>query len=311
MHISSSDQNAQIDIVYTWVNGNAPGYQALVHKYARTDSDVNPERYRDIYSLLKYSLRSVELFAQWIGNIYIFTCRPQIPEWLNSAHPRVKIIHHDELIDNEFLPTFSCNVIESYLDKIPTQSDYILYLNDDFLFGHNTSKDDFLTNDGRIKIYGSLIGERCKYLVYDGRYNFISLGFIEHMPYLIYKPFWREMLTLKEHELLQTRKNKFRNDDDIKMDKLYHYFLLSQKREHIKVVSYFKSYKLSTFHKITNDFKKQEYLLKNIVKKQPKFICLNDDQEINPNTKVNDLVINFLENYYPAPSSFEKSHAKK
>ncbi len=58
--------NIPIDIVYTWVNGNDQNYQALYRRHAETYSDINPERYRDIYSSLKYSLRSVEQSAQWV-----------------------------------------------------------------------------------------------------------------------------------------------------------------------------------------------------------------------------------------------------
>lgn len=42
---------------------------------------------------LKYSLRSLQLYAPWIRNIYIVT-NGQIPRWLNLKHPRIRIITH-------------------------------------------------------------------------------------------------------------------------------------------------------------------------------------------------------------------------
>jgi hypothetical protein len=62
-----------IDIVYTWVNGEDLDYCELCREYADRPQDLNPERYRDVYSMLKYSLRSVDLFLPWIRNVYIVT----------------------------------------------------------------------------------------------------------------------------------------------------------------------------------------------------------------------------------------------
>ena len=295
-----------IDIVYTWVNGGDIDYQKLIKKYAKTYSDNNPERYRDIYSLLKYSLRSVEKYAHWIRDIYILTLRPQIPDWLNTSHPRIKIVHHDEIIEKQYLPTFSCNVIDSYLHKVPNDSDYLLYLNDDFLFGRECFKEDFITKDGRINIYGSLFGERLRFRIYDGRFDILSLGLIEHTPYLIYKPFWEEMLASKQDELYLTRKNKFRKAGDLSMDKLYRYYLLKNKRKNININTFLKTIKIHKFHKITNDINKQNKQLTLIKNKRPKFYCLNDDQLDNPDKNVVKIVKNFLEDYYSEPSLFEK-----
>ena len=59
-----------IDIVYTWVNGGDEEYCKLYMDYAHKPSHKNPERYRDIFSMIKYSIRSVEKYAPWIRNIY-------------------------------------------------------------------------------------------------------------------------------------------------------------------------------------------------------------------------------------------------
>ncbi len=58
-----SVSEAKIDVVYTWVDGAAPGYAELLGRYAQSGHDLNPNRYRDNLDLLKYSLRSLERYA--------------------------------------------------------------------------------------------------------------------------------------------------------------------------------------------------------------------------------------------------------
>lgn len=295
-----------IDVVYTWVNGECPQYQQLCRQYSNHKDDLNPERYRDRYSLLKYSLRSLEQYVPWINNIYLFTCRPQIPKWLNVNHPKINIVHHDQIIDREYLPTFNCNVIESYLHKIPSCSNYLLYVNDDFLFGDRTSKYDFITPEGKIKVFGTLMGEKLKFRIYEQHNDIISLGFIEHTPYLIYKPYWQEMLELYPQKVKQTRQQKFRTSCDFRMDKLYRYFLRSHHPMNSEVVPFYQLLRYHRFHKIMNHFPSQNRKLIKLQKMRPKFYCLNDDQRNNPNPRVVELVQTFLNTCYPKPSQFEQ-----
>jgi hypothetical protein len=104
-----------IDLAYAWVNRVDPDFRVLCREYTNRLQALNPERFRGTHSMLKYSLRSVDLFLPWIRNVYIVTCRPQIPPWLRVEHPRAKVIYHDEVIDSRYPPTFNCNVIESAL----------------------------------------------------------------------------------------------------------------------------------------------------------------------------------------------------
>lgn len=295
-----------IDVVYTWVNGSCSDYQKLCSQYSKNSVELNPERYRDQYHLLKYSLRSLEKYVSWINNIYIFTCRPQIPDWLDTSHPNVHIIHHDQVIDEEYLPTFNCNVIETYLHLIPSISNYFLYINDDFLFGNKTNKDDFITDGSRIKVLGTLFGEQLGFRVYEKKGDIISLGLIEHTPLLIYKPHWQAMLKQRSQEVAQTRRNRFRTDHDLRMDKLYRYFLVSHQEIEKKVVPIYDLLQYHRFHKITNNYFLQKRKLDKIKAMKPKFYCLNDDQRNHPHPDVVCLVQDFLNECYPYKSQYEK-----
>lgn len=293
----------QIDVIYTWVDWADLDYQKLCNRYAGLPDDLNPERFRDPFELLRYSLRSLEMYAPWVGDIYLFTGRPQAPDWLNLDHPKIKLRHHDEAFENpSHLPTFNCNVIESYMHRLPT-SDYLMYMNDDFLFGRSTQATDFVTSDGRVRLMGTLWGERMPFRRREK--SLLSLGLIEHTPILIYKPYWRAMLQERPVEVEETRRHRFRQDDDLKMDKLYRIFLAGQTHEEVEIVPIWELLRYHRFHKMTNNYwwQKFQFALLNWV--DPKFYCLNDDLGDNPGDKVVALIRDFLATRYPEPSSFE------
>lgn len=293
-----------VDLVYTWVDGSDANHIKKWTSYADKPGDVNPERYRDTYQLLKHSLRSVEQYLDWYRNLYILTARPQVPEWLNLSNPRVKVIHHDQFIDPEFLPTFNPNCIESFLHKIPGLAEHFLYINDDFLFSSKTNLDDFMPN-GKYRIFNTLLGENLSWRIYDGKNDIIGLGIIEHTPLFIRKEFWEKMTEMFPEKQLQTRSNKFRKPDDLMTYKLYRYYMLSKQKKKCKPILLPDLLNINTFHKITNKLDFQQKALMRLEQKKPKFFCLNDDQKDSPNQKVVELVMDFLTKQYPYKSQFE------
>ncbi len=298
--------NEKIDLVYTWVDGDDPAYNDLYNQYAQKPRDLNPERIRDVYQLLKYSLRSVEIFAPWINHIYIFTIRPQVPIWLNTKHQKITIVHHDEVFNQEDLPAFNYNVIESFIHKIPGLSNRFIYMNDDFLFGNHVKPEDFFSRDGKVLIHGTLFGENLGWRIYNKKNDVFGLGLIEHSPILIQKVWWEEMQEFKSDEIRKIKSHKFRDRKDVMMYKLYRWYCLKHQSSECKPIAIWDLLKIHTFHKLTNNFIRQKKALKKIEAKQPKFYCLNDDQGDNPNAKVVALVKDFLDRSYPEKSEFEK-----
>lgn len=299
-------ENKDIDMVYTWVNGDDPNYLKLFNQYAETPKDINPERVRDGFQTLKYSLRSVEKFAPWIRTIYIITARPQVPEWLAEDHPKVKIIHHDEIIENQYLPTFNYNTIESYMHRIHGLSEYFIYSCDDFLFGNKVELSDFISNDGRITVFGTVFGENLKFRIYEKKNDIINFGLIEHNPIFYKKSIVIELQEKHREAFHLTRQSKFRRDDNITMQKVYKQHMLSHYREISNPISVFDLMKIHTFHKVKNDLSRQKQLIKKLKEKKPKFYCINDDQRDNPNQDVVSFIRNFLEESYPEKAPFEK-----
>jgi len=303
--MSESGKNIVIDLVYTWVNGDDPDYIKVHNQYANTPKDLNPERIRDTYKMLKHSIRSAEKHLAWFRNIFIVTARPQVPVWLNIDHPRIKVIHHDEIIDEEYLPTFNPNCIESFLHKIPGLAEHFLYINDDFLFGSKTNLEDFMP-EGKYRVFNTLMGENLGWRIYDGKNDVIGLGIIEHTPLFIKKAYWKKMTELFPDKQHQTRVNKFRQPDDLMTYKLFRYYMLKYQRHISKPINIWDLLKINTFHKIMNKLSYQQKEIKKLEDKRPKFYCLNDDQRDNPNPKVIELVKDFLTRNYPEKSQFEK-----
>lgn len=303
--MKDSNKDLPIDLVYTWVDGDDPEYLKIYNEYAETPKDINPERTRDTYDMLKYSLRSVEKYLPWIRTIYIVTARPQIPDWLEANHPKVKIIHHDQIIDEQYLPTFNYNTIESYLHKIPNLSDYFLYSCDDFLFGSEVHLSDFMDEDGKITVFGTLFGENLKFRIYESKLDIVSLGLVEHNPIFFKKSYIEELQVHYKDLFHKTRLAKFRRADNVTMQKVYKQWVLSNHRQLANPIKVTELRKIHTFHKITNDLKKQQKQMQRLQEKAPKFYCLNDDQRDNPNPEVVELVLGYLNRNYPDKSEFE------
>lgn len=147
-----------IDVVYTWVDGDDPVWQqrkndalGITDTAQLNDTAVNASRFISRNELL-YSLRSIELYANWVRNIYIVTDH-QVPDWLDTANPRIKIVSHEDIFtDPDVLPVFNSHAIESQLHHIDGLSNKFLYLNDDVFFGGIVQPGDFF-HSSRISKY--------------------------------------------------------------------------------------------------------------------------------------------------------------
>lgn len=119
---------------------------------SKQDEDISASRFEDNEEL-RYSLRSVERHAPWVRHIFIVT-NGQIPSWLNLDNPRVTVVAHKDIFQNEsHLPTFSSPAIESHIHRIPGLSQKFIYLNDDVMFGKEVWPDDFYSHSKGQKVY--------------------------------------------------------------------------------------------------------------------------------------------------------------
>ncbi|XP_033190663.1 N-acetylglucosamine-1-phosphate transferase subunits alpha and beta [Bombus vancouverensis nearcticus] len=146
-------QHVPIDVVYTWVNGSDPVFlKNLKEHIPIMDVNTAASRFSD-KDELRYSLRSLEMYAPWVRHVYIVT-NGQIPSWLDMDNPKVTLITHEDIFLNKSdLPTFSSPAIESHIHRIPGISDKFLYFNDDVMLGAEVWPEDFITQASGQKVY--------------------------------------------------------------------------------------------------------------------------------------------------------------
>lgn len=133
-----------IDFVLPWVDGGDPVWQAERARYAPDGGDGRAVRYRE-WGTLQYWFRGVEAFAPWVRRIHFITWG-HLPPWLNTEHPRLHIVRHEDYIPAEYLPTFSSHPIELNIHRIEGLSDHFVYFNDDIFLTAPVREEDFFQN---------------------------------------------------------------------------------------------------------------------------------------------------------------------
>ena len=100
-------ENFDVDLVYLWCDGTEPEFLAQKEFYLKKEGKhlskqaIAQGRFEQVDEL-KYSLRSVCNYLPWIRYIFIVTAN-QIPSWLNTNHPKIKIVDHSDFIPQEYL----------------------------------------------------------------------------------------------------------------------------------------------------------------------------------------------------------------
>lgn len=139
--------NEPIDVVYTWVDGDDRAWRrrkaaALGEDLGSYTSDASIDARFESRNELRYSLRSIEMFANWVNHIWIVTDQ-QVPSWLVQDDRLTVVDHRDIFADPSALPVYNSHAIESQLHHIPGLADRYLYLNDDMLFGAAAAPEEF------------------------------------------------------------------------------------------------------------------------------------------------------------------------
>lgn len=316
-----------IDVVYTWVDGQSPEFspaleRALASECAPPDRlSVVRGRYRD-NGELRYSLRSLELYAPWIRCIHIVT-NGQTPRWLDTTNPRIRIVTHDQVfLQPEALPTFNSNAIELQLHRIPGLSRRFLYFNDDVFLGRYCARDDFaLPADGQ-RIYfeeTTLPDDPDHGFVHDRAYAFTT-GLMPweptrrdvrrlpaHMPQL----YDRDVLARLEIEYADaftvSSRHRFRTSRDVVLRILYFYHQLeiSSDRQNHEAVTLTSPSDDYTFLRVEDDAVALN-ALEQLGQTRPRFFCINDDLGDFDTGHVSLCAVRYLlQHMFPEPSSFE------
>lgn len=131
-----------VDFVVAWVDGSDPAWIAEHDKYtANTLQDNSSARYRE-WDLFRFWFRGVEEYAPWVNRVHLLTWG-HLPPWLNTEHPKLHIVRHEDYIPEKYRPTFSSHPIELNMHRIPGLAEHFVYFNDDMYLTSPTRKEDF------------------------------------------------------------------------------------------------------------------------------------------------------------------------
>jgi Stealth protein CR2, conserved region 2/Stealth protein CR3, conserved region 3/Stealth protein CR4, conserved region 4/Stealth protein CR1, conserved region 1 len=309
-----------IDVIYTWVDGSDPRWRQR-WLTARGDHDIlseqaaNDSRYLDREEL-RYSLRSLHLYAPWIRNIYIVT-DDQLPYWLDTSRPGVSVISHRDLFEpGSRLPTFNSHAIESQLYRTPGLAEHFIYFNDDVFLGRPVTPDTFFHGNGVAKFFLSrsapldsgepsfgdipvdAAGKNNREVLRE-RFGRTVTQKMKHTPHAMRRSVLEKISTeLREH-VTRTRDNQFRHPTDLSIaSSLHHYW------SYLEGTSVPGS--LRYLYTDLADPETATRLIRLLRQRDFHTFCLNDTDS-DPATRVEmaALISLFLSQYFPVRSPFE------
>ncbi|MHA6695218.1 stealth family protein [Homoserinimonas sp. A520] len=313
------DVDFDIDLVFSWVDGAELEWQRArarrMASYVVGEGDGSEARFRQLDEL-KYALRSVNLFAPWIRNIYIATDSPR-PAWLDE-HPRVTLMRSEQFFRNlDDLPTHNSHAVESQLHNIPGLSEHFLYSNDDMFFGRPVRPEMFFSPGGVSKFIEARtrigLGEnnvarsgfenaaRVNRALLHQKFGRVITRHLEHAATPLRKSVLQELENEFPEDFARTSASAFRQATDVSVtNSLYHYYALLTGRAIVQTnakVKYVDTTALSGIRLMSSLLKKRSF----------DFFCLNDGSFPELSAAERAVAVqSFLEQYFPIPAPWEK-----
>ncbi|MFJ8539109.1 stealth family protein [Streptomyces sp. NPDC093591] len=315
-----SDVTFPVDVVYTWVDGEQPEMRAKRARYQGQgiaeilDKETNASRYTS-HDELKYSLRSLAMYADFVRHIYIVTDR-QKPHWLDDSAPGITVVDHRDIFPPDVLPVFNSHAIETRLHHIPGLSDHYLYFNDDVFVGRRVTAEHFFHGSGLMKIPVSPLkigvgkphaeetatnsaSKNVRRLLLE-KFGRMTTNNFMHTPLPQQRETLRALEELFPADVSRTTASRFRSPQDIAMTAplLYQYALMTGRGVPGKYSFRYVNISRPDADKRLADLRRNRRF---------DFFCLNDvDVPPEEREQVGARMDEFLEDYFPFPSPFEK-----
>ncbi|MFT4216316.1 MAG: Stealth CR1 domain-containing protein [Micropruina sp.] len=307
-----------IDIVYTWVDDSDPAWRrrraSVDPPQGGLSTDALHGGRTENRDELRYSLRSVSAYAGWYRHIWIVT-DGQRPAWL-ADHPRLTVVAHREIFgDPEVLPTFNSHAIESQLHHIDGLAEQFLYFNDDVFIGRPIRPELFFTGARLAKfsiapnaidrqgepgrLNGAMLAARNnRALLIDDLGRSVT-NRIQHIPHAHRRSSLASFEGRHPEWLAQVAASRFRGTDDLSLaSDLGHYWAYGHGQALTTRLSY-------RYVDIGSPLA-AEYLDSLLARRNHDCFCIND---AGPYAHAVDgtTVTDFLAEYFPVPSPFERT----
>lgn len=313
-----------VDVVYTWVDGEDPVWNRAredrlagltgsgAADTARTRESSGRARFisRDE---LRYSLRSVHLFAPWVRRIHLVTAG-QVPGWLDVDHPMVNLVDHRDILPAEALPTFNSHAIETSLHLVPGLAEHFVYFNDDFFLGRPIRPEAWFSPAGLPATFlaTATIGLtdlpdsppylkaawNNRRLLHDA-FGRVLTHNLAHAPYPHRRSVLEELTARFPEALAATARSPFRSDTDVST--------LSSLAQHYGLMTgaSFVGEASRAYVNLSNS--DLNWKLRKTLRREQDFICLADhhDHALDP-AQLNRTLTTFMETYFPVPAPWEK-----
>jgi hypothetical protein len=313
------DVEFPIDAVYTWVDGADPVWRGRFDSAVAVDSgheyhgEARAANRYDSRDELRFSLRSLDMYAPWIRHVYLVT-DGQVPDWLDVGNDRITVVdHRDIFADQSMLPVFNSNSIITQLHHIDGLSEHYLYLNDDMFFGRDVRPDFFWLPSGIAKVFPSRqrrpyapigpgtpphlnITTNIRHVMESCFGRSVSTA-IRHTPYPQLRSVNYEIEERFPEIVANTARHRFRHHTDIALDQLFHYYAQATGRAVASSISY-DYVNIGSAESLTR-------LRQILIQRHRSVFCLNDAPEPGVPRIPDEQVTSFLEHYFPVASMFE------
>ena len=328
-----------IDIVYLWCDdADAKWREKRLQTAARygiaTTGEVNGDcRYRSNDDL-RYSLRSLELYAPWIRKVFLVIDDDATPpDWLKLNHSKLRIVRHSEILSQDCLPCFCSDNIEHSIANIEGLAEHFLLANDDCLFARKVSPGFFFGKAGYpiIRLCGKFHPPEAHY---KDNYTFnlqrtMNLFASHHLS--IQSAARKAMNRLPHHnidaycksdvlairqeydkEIVSQLRYPFRQETNVQRV-IYNYEALQRKHGHLRLSSFNTSPFGSTLRKLIPAWADSLFFVNSLwqaspamIKRfNPGLICYNDTDTTTDESRV--WLRNQYARMYPNSSSYEVS----
>lgn len=312
--------NFPIDVVYTWVDGRDPQHAAKRERY-RDESVPQDTRASGAsryisHDELKYSLRSLQMYAPFVRHVYLVT-DDQVPEWLDPHSSWVTVVDHRDIhAEPEALPVFNSHAIGTQLHHIPGLSEHYLYFNDDVFVGRPVQPEHFFHANGIAQIpfspaqFGigdpypgepapNSAGKNVRELLEQTHGRYITHKF-KHAPHPQLRPVLEELEQRFAEDVARTARARFRDPSDIGMAATlhHHYAMLTGRAVPADIrLRYIDIGAADAHAKLSSLQASRDYDV----------FCLNDvDTSPERREEVSAILHTFLETSFPFPSPAER-----